>query len=91
MWLDAMIDTHFHFAGWSSLARRPNYWPDLLNSLVYSLCTGWSNPIAWIHFVTFFTLLAHRQHRIEEKGRLTYRNWDDYKKAVPYRFIPYVF
>jgi len=83
--------SQYLISGWSALARRPNYWPDLLNSLAYSLCTGWSNPIAWIHFATFFVLLAHRQHRLEEKGRLTYKNWNDFKEAVPSRFIPYLF
>jgi delta14-sterol reductase len=78
-------------SGWSALARRPNYWPDLLNAFVYSMCTGWSNPIAWIHLITFFTLLAHRQHRLEEKGKHTYSNWSDFVEAVPSRFIPGVF
>merc|ERR1711916_321978 len=78
-------------SGWSALARRPNYWPDLMGSLVYSMCTGFGNPIAWVHFATFFVLLAHRQHRLEEKGRLTYKNWNDFVEAVPYRFNPFLF
>jgi len=82
--------TKYLISGWSSLARRPNYWPDLLNASSYALCTGLSNPIAWVYPITFFGLLTHRQHRLEEKGRLTYKNWKDFVEAVPYRYIPFL-
>lgn len=82
--------TQYLISGYSSLARRPNYWPDLLNSSLYALCTGFSAPIAWIYPVMFFVLLTHRQHRLEQKGRRTYKNWDDYCRVVPYRYIPYI-
>ena len=83
--------TQYLISGWSSLARRPNYWPDLLNSIAYSLPTGLlTSVIAWIYPIMFFVLLTHRQHRLEEKGRLTYKNWNDFVKAVPYRYIPYL-
>ena len=82
--------TEYLVSGWSSLARRPNYWPDLLNAVAYSLCTGFNSTIAWIYPILFFVLLTHRQHRLEEKGRLTYRNWNDFVKAVPHRYIPYL-
>jgi ABC-type phosphate/phosphonate transport system permease subunit len=82
--------TEYLISGWSSLARRPNYWPDLLNATSYSLCTGFSSTIAWIYPILFLVLLSHRQHRLEEKGRLTYRNWNDFVKAVPYRYIPFL-
>lgn len=77
-------------SGWSSLARRPNYWPDLLNSTCYSLCAGFAAPLAWIYPVMFLVLLTHRQHRIEEKGRRDYVNWKSYCDAVPYRYLPYL-
>lgn len=83
--------TDYLVSGWSALARRPNYWPDLLNSISYSLPTGFSSVIAWIYPLLFLVLLSHRQHRLEEKGRLTYKNWQDFVKAVPYRMIPFVF
>ena len=82
--------TEYLVSGWSALARRPNYWPDLLNATSYSLCTGFTSIIAWIYPILFFVLLTHRQHRLEEKGRLTYRNWSDFVKAVPYRYLPYL-
>ncbi len=55
-----------------------------------SLCTGFTSVIAWIYPILFFVLLTHRQHRLEEKGRLTYANWADFVRAVPRRYIPYL-
>ncbi len=57
----------------------------------YALCTGFSSVLAWIYPIMFFVLLSHRQHRIEQKGRRDYVNWDEYCAKVPYRFLPYIY
>lgn len=35
--------TQYLVSGFSAYARRPNYWPDLLNATVYALCTGFTS------------------------------------------------
>jgi hypothetical protein len=48
---------------------------------VYALCAGFGSVLAWIYPIMFFVLLTHRQHRIEEKGKRDYKNWDAFCKV----------
>ncbi|RDB25844.1 Delta(14)-sterol reductase [Hypsizygus marmoreus] len=79
-------------SGWWGLCQHPNYLGDLLMALAWSLPTGFNTPITYFYVCFFAVLLAHRQRRDDEKCHKKYgKDWDKYKKLVPYRIIPYIY
>lgn len=79
-------------SGWWGMARHINYFGDWVVAWAYCLPTGF-NTIITYYFVFFFAgLLIHRNDRDEEKCVKKYGDtWVEYKKKVPYKFIPYVY
>jgi len=79
-------------SGWWGMSRHPNYFGDLLMALAWSLATGFDTPITYFYPAYFLVLLIHRQIRDDENCHKKYgKDWDKYKKLVPYRIIPYVY
>ncbi|KAJ3744464.1 ERG4/ERG24 ergosterol biosynthesis protein [Lentinula detonsa] len=79
-------------SGWWGRSRHPNYFGDLLMALAWSLPTGFETPITYFYVTYFAVLLIHRQRRDDENCEKKYgKDWDKYKKIVPYRIIPYVY
>ncbi|CAK5269380.1 unnamed protein product, partial [Mycena citricolor] len=79
-------------SGWWGASRHPNYMGDLLMALAWSLPTGFSTPITYFYVIYFAVLLVHRQRRDDEMCEKKYgKDWEKYKKLVPYRIIPYVY
>lgn len=79
-------------SGWWGRSRHPNYFGDLLMALAWSLPTGFETPVTYFYVIYFAVLLLHRQHRDDEKCEKKYgKDWEKYKKLVPYRIIPYVY
>lgn len=78
--------------GWWGTARHINYFGDWLLAWAYCFPTGFSTIFPY-YFVFFFAgLLIHRNARDEAKCAEKYgKTWDEYKKQVPYKFIPYVY
>ncbi|KAG1761186.1 ERG4/ERG24 ergosterol biosynthesis protein [Suillus occidentalis] len=79
-------------SGWWGRSRHPNYFGDLLMALAWSLPTGFDTPITYFYVIYFAVLLIHRQRRDDENCEKKYgKDWETYKKLVPYRIIPYVY
>lgn len=61
-------------------------------ALAWSLPTGCETPIPYFYIAYFTVLLMHRQLRDDENCEKKYgKDWEKYKKLVPYRIIPYVY
>ncbi|EJD05126.1 ERG4/ERG24 ergosterol biosynthesis protein [Fomitiporia mediterranea MF3/22] len=79
-------------SGWWGRSRHPNYFGDILMALAWSLPTGFDTPITYFYVTYFAVLLIHRQMRDDENCEKKYgKDWETYKKLVPYRIIPYVY
>ncbi|KIJ64380.1 hypothetical protein HYDPIDRAFT_154843 [Hydnomerulius pinastri MD-312] len=79
-------------SGWWGRSRHPNYFGDILMALAWSLPTGFGTPITYFYVTYFAVLLMHRQLRDDENCEKKYgKDWETYKKLVPYRIIPYVY
>ena len=53
---------------------------------------GWGMIITYFYLVYFTILLIHREMRDEEKCMTKYgKDWEEYRKKVPYRILPYVY
>lgn len=77
-------------SGWWGVARHINYTGDWIMAIAYSLPCGMA--LIPYYYVFFFAgLLIHREGRDEAKCAAKYgQTWTEYKKRVPYRFIPYI-
>ncbi|KIK91773.1 hypothetical protein PAXRUDRAFT_148757 [Paxillus rubicundulus Ve08.2h10] len=79
-------------SGWWGRSRHPNYLGDLVMALAWSLPTGFETPITYFYVIYFAVLLIHRQRRDDENCEIKYgKDWEKYRKLVPYRIIPYVY
>ncbi|TFK93060.1 ERG4/ERG24 ergosterol biosynthesis protein [Polyporus arcularius HHB13444] len=79
-------------SGWWGRSRHPNYMGDLLMAFAWSLPTGFNTPITYFYVTYFAVLLIHRERRDSEACKIKYgKDWDKYKKLVPWRIIPYVY
>ena len=53
---------------------------------------GWGMAVTYFYVVYFAVLLIHREMRDEEKCLRKYgKDWDEYKKRVPWRILPGVY
>mmetsp|Transcript_20674 Transcript_20674/g.20012 ORF Transcript_20674/g.20012 Transcript_20674/m.20012 type:complete len:222 (+) Transcript_20674:100-765(+) len=77
--------------GWWGLARKINYTGDFIVTLSWCLLCGFKSPIPYFQAVYFAILLVHRAIRDDHMCAEKYGDdWKEYKKQVPYLFIPYV-
>jgi len=77
-------------SGWWGLARKINYTGDYMMGLSYSLLCGFESIVPYYYALYFLILLVHRSIRDDELCREKYgaEDWNEYKRRVPYRFIP---
>ena len=53
---------------------------------------GWGMAISYFYVIYFAILLIHRERRDESKCMRKYgKDWEEYKKIVPWRIIPGVY
>jgi delta14-sterol reductase len=53
---------------------------------------GWGMIATYFYLIYFAVLLIHREHRDEEKCEAKYgKDWEEYKRRVPYRIVPYIY
>jgi len=89
--LETKRGTKLLISGWWGIARKINYTGDWLVSLSWCLLCGFQSPIPYFHAVYFLILLVHRAIRDDHMCHEKYGDdWIEYKKKVPYLFIPYV-
>ncbi|KAG9001466.1 C-24(28) sterol reductase [Tulasnella sp. JGI-2019a] len=79
-------------SGWWAFARKPNYSADWIQSLTWGLSAGFSSIIPYYYSVFFFVVLVHRCSRDFERCAQKYgKDWEEYCRRVPYKFIPGVY
>jgi len=80
-------------SGWWGVSRHFHYLPELTAAFCWCVPTLWSgNCLGFIYFVFLLLLLTHRSFRDEERCATKYgEHWEEYKRRVPYKVIPYVF
>ena len=78
--------------GWWGMARKINYTGDWLMGLAWCLTTGFQTPLTYFYSIYFLILLIHRAFRDDEACEKKYgkEDWEKYKAAVPYIFVPKV-
>lgn len=58
-------------------------------ALSWALIGGFSSPLPWFYPVFFFIMISHRAYRDIQKCEAKYGEaWQEYKRQVPYLFIP---
>ncbi|TFL03804.1 ERG4/ERG24 ergosterol biosynthesis protein [Pterulicium gracile] len=79
-------------SGWWGRSRHPNYLGDIIMATAWCLPTGFNTIVTYFYPIYFAVLLVHRQMRDDEQCAIKYgKDWDKYKKIVPWRIIPYVY
>jgi delta14-sterol reductase len=82
-------------SGWWGLASHINYLGDLILAVSYAAPCGLlrhASFIPWFYPIYLFTLLIHRDWRDDKKCSEKYgKLWQQYRKRVPYRILPYVY
>lgn len=70
-------------------ARKIHYTADMYFALAWALITGFSRPLPWFYPVFFAIMISHRAYRDIKKCEAKYGEaWQEYKRQVPYLFIP---
>ncbi|KAL9061077.1 MAG: hypothetical protein Q9206_000709 [Seirophora lacunosa] len=78
--------------GWYGYARKIHYAADMYFALSWALITGFDSPLPWFYPFFFALMISHRAYRDIKKCEAKYGEaWQEYKRQVPYLFIPYVF
>jgi delta14-sterol reductase/lamin-B receptor len=89
--LETKRGTRLITSGWWGLARKINYTGDWIMTLSWCLLCGWQSPVPYFQAVYFMILLVHRAIRDDKMCHEKYGDdWIEYKRRVPYAFIPYV-
>lgn len=90
-YLQTKRGTRLLTSGWWGMARKINYTGDWLVTLSWCLLCGFESPVPYFQALYFAILLIHRAIRDDIECKKKYGDdWDEYKKQVPYMFIPYV-
>lgn len=78
--------------GWWKRSQHINYFGDWLIGWSWCLPTGFLTVYTYFYVLYFATLLVHRQMRDDAKCLAKYgKSWEEYKKRVPYKIVPYVY
>ena len=80
-------------SGWVGMARKIHYTSDAVMASCWALCCGSSfpllEPLPFFYPLFFLVMIVHRVGRDERRCREKYgRDWERYRAAVPYCWIP---
>jgi protein-S-isoprenylcysteine O-methyltransferase Ste14 len=90
--LETARGTRLMTSSWWGWARKINYTGDWMMGLAWCLLSGTGHLVPYFYALYFGILLVHRAARDDHACAAKYgKDWDEYKKAVPYRFIPKVY
>jgi len=91
-YMETKRGTKLLVSGWWGAARKINYTGDWLITLSWCMLCGVESPLPYFQALYFFILLFHRAMRDDEMCAEKYGDdWKEYKRRVPYLFIPYIF
>ena len=77
--------------GWYKYARKLHYTMDIFLAFLWGIACGMQNFLPYCYFVFMTVFLVHRWKRDDKRCAVKYgKDWEKYKKKVPYVFIPYV-
>ncbi|CCW66172.1 unnamed protein product [Phytomonas sp. Hart1] len=78
--------------GFCRYGRKINYTSNIVMSFLLCSSCGFKSFIPFFYFFIIFIYLVHRAWRVEARCQAKYgKSWDEYKRIVPYLFIPYVY
>ncbi|KAL9029349.1 MAG: hypothetical protein Q9196_002395 [Gyalolechia fulgens] len=78
--------------GADGYARKIHYTADMIFALSWALITGFNSPLPWFYPVFFALMISHRALRDIQKCEAKYGEaWQEYKRQVPYLFIPLLY
>lgn len=90
-YLETQRGTRLITSGWWGMARKINYTGDWIMTFSWCLLCGWQSPVPYFQAVYFLVLLVHRAIRDDKLCHEKYGDdWVEYKRRVPYMFIPHV-
>ena len=90
-YLETKRGTKLITSGWWGAARKINYIGDWLITLSWCMLCGFNSPVPYFQAVYFLILLIHRAIRDDQMCLEKYGDdWVEYKRQVPYMFIPNV-
>jgi 7-dehydrocholesterol reductase len=80
-------------SGWWGLARHFHYVPEILLAFFWTVPAAPASQLMPFTYVIYLTiLLTHRSYRDDRRCEDKYgAYWQEYRKAVPARIIPFVF
>lgn len=79
-------------SGWWGVARHFHYVPEIALAAAWTVPAGFSHLLPWFYVIFLTILLTDRSVRDDKRCAKKYgTSWDEYKKRVPYRIVPYIF
>lgn len=79
-------------SGYWGISRHFHYIPEITLSFFWSVTALFNNIVPYFYVFFLILLLTHRSIRDDNKCTKKYGNyWNDYKKLVPYKIVPYIF
>jgi 7-dehydrocholesterol reductase len=79
-------------SGFWGLSRHFHYLPELLAAACWTLPVLFGQVLPWFYVIFLTILLTDRAHRDERRCAAKYgEHWEEYKRRVPYRIIPWVY
>jgi 7-dehydrocholesterol reductase len=79
-------------SGYWGISRHFHYIPEILLSFFWSVPALFNSVVPYLYVIYLIILLSHRSIRDDNKCSKKYgKYWNEYKKNVSYKIIPYVF
>jgi len=79
-------------SGYWGLSRHFNYVGDLMMCVAFCGVCGVQHLLPWFYVIYMTILLVHRIYRDDDRCSGKYgKHWDEYKRRVPWKLMPYVY
>ena len=79
-------------SGFWGIGRHFHYVPEWLGALLWTVPVLFDHILPYFYVIFLFILLFHRSFRDEVRCQKKYGHyWEEYKKKVPYKFIPGIY